>query len=316
MEKRIEIIPYDLSWVKIFETEREAIQSALGENYLVIHHIGSTAVPGLAAKPKIDMIAEVKDLNFDHKTLQNLNYEYRGGFNLPFRKNFAYRSPTVDINLHVFEKNDPEIELNLVFRDYLRQNDKERDQYARLKYTLIEDETSHQLKGEMYRGYTLGKHNFIQSILQKTGFNRLRVVICTHYTEWDAAKACRNKYFFVPHGIDDPYTWTFNHKDHKHLILYQGVEIIGYAHIQLWPEARAAMRIIVIDEDKRNNNFGSQFLALCEKWLKSMNIKSLHAESRPTSLKFYEKNGYIAMSFDDPDGHESDPQDIPVGKIL
>jgi hypothetical protein len=55
---------------------------------------------------------------------------------------------------------------------------------------------------------------------------------------------------------------------------------------------------------------------LCEKWLKNLNIKNVHTKSRPTSLKFYAKNGYLEMPFNDPEGHESGPRDIPLGKVL
>lgn len=134
--------------------------------------------------------------------------------------------------------------------------------------------------------------------------------------EWAAAKNFRDTYFFGPYGIDDPYTWTFNHGDHFHLILYHETEIIGYAHIQFWPDHRSAIRIIATDENKRNQNYGSAFLALIEKWLKSLGIKSIHAESRQNSLRFYIKNGYTKMPFADPENHESDPNDVPVGKVL
>ncbi|KJV55100.1 acetyltransferase family protein [Orientia chuto str. Dubai] len=98
--------------------------------------------------------------------------------------------------------------------------------------------------------------------------------------------------------------------------MYQGTEIVAYAHIQFWPDQRAAILIIAVNKNKRNQNSGSQFLALIEKWLRSLGIKSIHAESRHTSLRFYLKNGYTNMSFDDPEGHESDPNDVPVGKFL
>jgi predicted GNAT family N-acyltransferase len=139
---------------------------------------------------------------------------------------------------------------------------------------------------------------------------------CNDDMEWNSAKHFRDKYFFTPNGIDDPYTGTFNNESHAHLVLYQGSEIIGYAHIQFWSNNRAAMRIIVVDENKRNQNAGSLFLALIEKWLKTLSIKSIHVESRQSSLRFYLKNGYSEMPFDDPEDHESHPDDIPVGKML
>jgi len=65
-------------------------------------------------------------------------------------------------------------------------------------------------------------------------------------------------------GKDDPYTWTFNNSQHVHFILYKGRNIIGYAHIQLWPESKAVLRIIMIDEPYRDKNMGSDFLKLCD----------------------------------------------------
>ena len=313
---KVEVVPYDPSWPNVFDIEAKKIKTALGDSFASIHHVGSTSVPGLAAKPKIDIIACVNNLNFDHQELANLNYEYRGGFNLPLRKSFTYRSTDLNVNLHIFEENDPEVELNLLFRDYLRENVQARDQYAALKYQLLEDDASHKKDGAMYRGYTLGKHDLIQDILNKSGFKRLRFVICTHRAEWVAAKHFRNKYFFEPNKIEDPYTWTFDHKDHQHFILYQGVNIVGYAHVQLWPENRAALRIIVIDEKEQGKGYGKEFMSLIEKWLRLEGYKSIHTESSPEALKFYQAINYVKMPFDDPDGYEGSPDDIEMGKLL
>ncbi len=313
---RVEIKPYDRNWPHIFEKEALLIRQALGDNCIAIHHVGSTSVPGLAAKPKIDIIVVVRNLFFDKSQLEAVGYKYRGGFNIPLRRSFTIRTAERNINLHIFEENDPEIELNILFRDHLRENPSARDKYALLKYKLIAEESSHQKNASIYRGYTLGKHDFIQSILNQSGFKKHRFVLCTHTLEWAAAKHFRDTYFFGPHGIEDPYTWTFNHIDHAHLVLYQGTEIIAYAHIQFWPDHRSAIRIIAVHENKRNQNFGTRFLALIEKWLHSLGIKSIHAESRQSSLRFYLKNGYTEMSFNDPENHESDPNDVPVGKVL
>lgn len=313
---KVEVVPYDPRWPNIFDIEAKKIKAALGNSFTAIHHVGSTSVPGLAAKPKIDIIACVNNLNFDHQGLANLNYEYRGGFNLPLRKSFTYRSTDLNVNLHIFEENDPEVELNLLFRDYLRKNVQARDQYAALKYQLLKDDASHKKDGAMYRGYTLGKHDLIQDILNKSGFKRLRFVICTHYTEWSAAKQFRNKYFFGPNKIEDPYTWTFDHKDHKHFILYKGINIVGYAHVQLWQENRAALRIIVIDEKEQGKGYGKEFMSLIDKWLRLEGYKSIHTESSPAALKFYQAINYVKMPFDDPDGYEGSPDDIEMGKLL
>lgn len=144
----------------------------------------------------------------------------------------------------------------------------------------------------------------------------LRLVICTHDKQWQAAKTYRQKYFFDNVSMDDPYTWTFDHKDHQHFVLYNDTDIIGYAHIQLWPENRAVMRIIVVDEDHRKSGFGKWFVEKIEEWLKEKGFSSLQAESSPAALNFYTALGYTPMPFDYPDGYEGGADDVPVGKKL
>ena len=315
MNKLIEIKPYDPNWPHVFEKEAVLIQQALGGNCLAIHHIGSTAVPGLAAKPKIDIIAVVQDPLLARDQLEKIGIQYSGEYNIPLHYGFSKRGD-IDLNLHVYEEFHPEIGLNLCFRDYLRNHTNKRDDYATLKEELIQDESSFTKGNSPFTNYTLRKGDFIREVLREAGFSGIRMLKCNDNTEWAAAKHFRDTYFFGLHGIDDPYTWTFNHKEHAHLVLYQGVEIVAYAHIQFWPDNRSAIHIIATDEDKRNQDFGSRFLALIEKWLRSLGIKSIHAESRQSSLRFYLKNGYCSMPFNDPEGHESDPNDVPVGKVI
>lgn len=316
MKKVIEVVSYDSHWPYLYEKEAETIKNALGNNLLEIHHIGSTSVPGLIAKPKIDMIAVVQDPLLACDKLEKIGIQYRGEYNIPLHYGFSKRDGAIDINLHVYEKSHPEIELNLLFRDYLRTHPDKRDAYAHLKRELLKDEAASDKEHALFTNYTLRKGDFIRTVLKEAGFNRIRMLKCTDATEWAVAKRFRNTYFFDPQGIEDPYTWTFDHQEHAHLVLYQGVDIIGYAHIQFWPDNRAAIRIIVIDETKRDQTMGSQFLALIHTWLKRLGVKSIHVESRQRSLGFYLKNGYIKMPFHDPEGHNTDPNDIAIGKIL
>lgn len=313
--KHIEVAPYNENWPKQFAEEAEKIKQALGDNCIAIHHIGSTNVPGLSAKPIIDIILECKDNKNSIKPLENIGYEYRGEFNIPFRNYFCKKEET-KFNLHCYEQNNPEIELNLKFRDYLRNNVEARNEYALLKANLLKEESSYLKNGSIFTGYNLGKDQFIKKILQKLNLTALRMARCVHYEELEAAKNLRQKYIFDQADLKDPYLWTFESQNHIHFVLYKGAEIIGYAHIQLWPKNRAALRIIAIDENYRNNRYGGEFLKLCEKWLKLQGYKSLHIESSPKAYSFYKKNDYVEMSFDDPEIHESDPNDIPVGKIL
>ena len=185
-----------------------------------------------------------------------------------------------------------------------------------LKYKILEDPTSFERTKYRFPKYTLAKDKFIKSILDKAGFSGVLMNFCIHEDEWTAARTFRNKNFFDKIPIADPYTWTFDHKDHVHLVLYQGTKIIGYAHMQLWPDQRAALRIIMIDERIRGQGLGGQFLSLCECWLKQQGFKVLQTQASPAAYPFYLKYGYTEMPFNDPDGYESDPQDTDMGKSL
>lgn len=313
--KHIEVVPYNPAWPLEFEKEAAKIKAALSDNCLRIHHIGSTSVSGLSAKPIIDIILECKDNKNSIKPLENIGYEYRGEFNIPFRNYFCKRDQ-IRVNLHCYEQGNPELNLNLKFRDYLRTHPDAKAEYEQLKYNLLKQESSFKKNNSIFTGYNLGKDQFIRKILQKLDLTSLRISKSVHYAELEAAKTLRQKYIFDQAGIKDPYLWTFESQDHIHFAFYKGVQIIGYAHIQLWPKNRAALRIIAIDENYRNNGYGGEFLKLCEKWLKLQGYKSLHIESSPKAYSFYKKYGYIEMPFDDPDKYESDPNDIPIGKIL
>ncbi len=313
--KNIEIVPYDSRWPQMFENEAAAIRKALGENCVAIHHVGSTAVPGLHAKPKIDIIAVVNDPVKTLSPLNDIGIQYRGEYNIPLHYGFSKRG-NVNVNLHVYSEGHAEIELNLLFRDYLRSNPEARDNYGALKESILTDETSLVRSDFQLPNYTLRKGRFIRKVLKEAGFERVRMLKCSDDEEWNAAKHFRQKNFFDKANISDPYTWTFNHPEHEHLVLYQGTEIVGYAHIQLWPQNRAALRIIVIDTDRHNLGLGKQFINLIESWLRSREIKTLHAESSPEAVKFYGACGYTEMPFNDPDEYPSDSRDSPMGKIL
>ncbi len=316
MVHKIEVVPYNPDWPQLFIEEASKIKEALEDNCVAVHHIGSTAVLGLCAKPKIDIIAVVNERTFVIQVLEILGYQYRGEFNIPFRLGFTKRGSFPEINLHVFEKGNPEIELNLLFRDFLRHHPQARKAYANLKLELIKQEAHNARENTGFSRYNLGKDAFIKRILDQTGFKGLCIRRCTHYEEWEAARNFRQKYFFDKVPVSDPYTWTFDHKDHVHLILYRGTEIIGYAHIQLWLDHRAALRIIVIDKRSRNQGLGGQFLTLCEHWLKQQGYKVLQTQSSPKACQFYCKYSYSEMPFNDPDKYESDPRDTDMGKML
>lgn len=152
------------------------------------------------------------------------------------------------------------------------------------------------------------------SIDAKNGLNGWRMVRALTDREWAAVRAFRLKYFFKSNV--DPYTWTFERKDHVHWVFCKNDQIIGYIHLQLWPEERGYLRIIVIDEPHRKLGYGSQLLGLCERWLLHQGYKKLMVQSSPASYPFYLAHGYSEMPLNDPNGHKTDARDIEMGKVL
>jgi GrpB-like predicted nucleotidyltransferase (UPF0157 family)/GNAT superfamily N-acetyltransferase len=312
-QRLIEVIPYNVNWPLQFVEEAERMKQALSANCIEIHHMGSTAVSELAAKPVIDMLPVVLDINKvdnSNASMQALGYEAKGEFGIPFRRYFQKGGNQRTHQAHVFELGNPEIERHLKFRDWMRTHPEDKAAYARLKQDLAA------LHPDDIDSYCLGKEEFIAVIDKKTGLNGLRIVKALTTREWNAVRRLRHSYFFDKAGLSDPYTWTFNHKAHVHFVLFQGSDIIGYAHLQLWPKGRAALRILVIDETKRNHQYGSQLLTLCEKWLKSQSYLSVHVVAPSEALKFYSSNAYIDMPFDDPDGYKGEACCTLLGKIL
>lgn len=309
----IRVIAYDHSWPRQFAKEALLIKAALGDNCIEVHHMGSTSVPHLAAKPVIDIIpvvCDLKQVDMNNALMKAIGYDVKGEHGIPFRRFFQKGGRLRTHHVHIFEQENPEIERHLKFRDWMRTHPQDRDAYGRLKQELA-------LKHpEDIVSYCQGKEPFIAAIDKKAGFKELRMVQALTVREWDVLSQFRQLYFFDAHQLADPFTWTFDQDDHIHFVLYQGHEIIGYAHLQLWPEQRAAMRVIIIDKAKQNQQCGSQFLALCERWLKSHGYRSLHVESSASALGFYRNNGYVHMPFDDPEKHESYPPDTALGKML
>ena len=230
---KIEVVPYSPEWPVMFEKEKTTIFDALGSNCSAIYHVGSTSVPGIMAKPKIDIIAAVKERKNVISSLKKCGYTYKGEWNIPLKCGFTKRDP-FEVNLHLFfEENHPEIELNLLFRDYLRTHEDASNEYSALKVKILEDKESQLIKNSMsIPTYTIRKRAFIDKILRKAGFNRLRVLKCLTENEQAAAENFR-KIYFDHLKLSKSSTIDLNNKNHEHFILYRGVDIVGYADLNL-----------------------------------------------------------------------------------
>jgi GrpB-like predicted nucleotidyltransferase (UPF0157 family) len=138
----IEIVPYNPAWPKLFKMEAERLQQTLGDVAEKIHHIGSTAVKGLAAKPIVDIIIEVsslEELDALNDRMEFIGYEPKGEFGIPRRRYFQKGGSNRTHQIHAFRSGDSHVTRHLVFRDYLRANPKIAKGYAQLKSAIAKN---------------------------------------------------------------------------------------------------------------------------------------------------------------------------------
>jgi len=129
---------YDPSWPVLYAREAARVQAVLGERVRLLEHVGSTSVPGLPAKPIIDMLLAVPDSADEPAYVPSME---AAGYVVRIREpdwheHRLFRGPDTDINLHTFTSGSSEIVRMIAFRDWLRTNDDERDLYLRTKREL------------------------------------------------------------------------------------------------------------------------------------------------------------------------------------
>jgi GrpB-like predicted nucleotidyltransferase (UPF0157 family) len=162
MHQKVVVVPYDPSWPDMFQEEAENIRPVFGDEVIAIYHMGSTSIPGLNAKPVIDLLVEVNDIEkIDalNEAFAALNYEARGEYGIPGRRFFTkFSGDERTHNVHIFERGHPEVDRQLVFRDYLRTHPDDAEAYGRLKEKLavhFHDDL---------QGYVQAKGDFVREI--------------------------------------------------------------------------------------------------------------------------------------------------------
>lgn len=159
----MELVPHRSVWRRLFAAERRRLRRRLGAAAVDVRHVGSTAVPGLAAKPVLDIALAVRDLAAVPgllAPLAELGYEYRGEFGLPGREFFVRGRPRTH-HLHVVRHDSGHWRAWLLFRDYLRHHPKEAARYAAFK----------RRKARQYAhdraGYTASKAGLVARMLKR-----------------------------------------------------------------------------------------------------------------------------------------------------
>lgn len=227
---RIEVLPYDENWAFLYEKEAEKIKKCLSSNFIITYHIGSTAVKGLCAKPKIDVIIVAKNIILATQQLISLSYKAKGEVNIPFHQYMRKNLNNYGFNLHIYEEGNAEIKLNLMFRDFLRENSDFRNRYAKLKLFLVEQKAFHLKNKNGFTGYNLGKNQFIVETIKKTGFNELCLRYCIHHKEWEEYHRIIDEQLFKSKKILYKYTnEMLTDKNNFYFVLYKGVNIVSVA---------------------------------------------------------------------------------------
>lgn len=140
LERReLTLADYDPQWPEAYAAQERRIRAALGPAARQVEHIGSTSVPGLAAKPIIDVLVTVDDITAEEDYLDPLLH---AGYELRVREpgHRLVRTPARDVHVHVYEVGDQAADDYLLFRDRLRAHPEDRDLYERTKRALIEQD--------------------------------------------------------------------------------------------------------------------------------------------------------------------------------
>ena len=163
---KVVVEPHNSCWAGMFDIESKMIVQALGSNVVAIHHIGSTAIPAIYAKPIIDMlieVADIDDVDAHNPAMEALGYEAMGEYGIPGRRYFR-KDDEASIrthHAHTFAEDSPEVERHLAFRDFLLGHPEWAGKYSELKRKLAEAHSD-----DMER-YMDGKDTFIKEVGRK-----------------------------------------------------------------------------------------------------------------------------------------------------
>ena len=161
--RKVEVVPHNPQWRDAFEAEAKRVGVALGENVVAIHHIGSTAIPNIYAKPVVDLLVEVTDIaEVDGRSsaMESSGYEVMGEYGIPGRRYFRKdnQEGIRTHQVHAFETGSAEVGRHLAFRDYMIAHPGEAQRYSELKRKLAEEHP------QSIDGYMDGKDGFIKEM--------------------------------------------------------------------------------------------------------------------------------------------------------
>ena len=163
-KRRVEVVSYNSNWKETYKEESEKIKNILNDIIIDIRHIGSTAIPGIKAKPVIDILVEVKNIEevdqYNYK-MKELGYEVMGEYGIPKRRFFRKGGNNRTHHVHIFQVGNEEIERHINFKEYLITHPDNAREYSKLKEKLVNKYTCD------IDNYSNGKSDFIKEIDRK-----------------------------------------------------------------------------------------------------------------------------------------------------
>ena len=160
----LSISPYREEWKTLFEREKKDIEKAIGDYIEDIQHVGSTSIPGMSAKPILDIAIAVKDFEEARiciEPLSKMGYAFKGEKGIPRRHYFLKGEPCIH-HIHLLEKTSEEWEKLILFRDHLRSNQNTAEDYKKLKIDLSEKHR------EDRKSYQAAKSDFVEAVIRKS----------------------------------------------------------------------------------------------------------------------------------------------------
>jgi len=166
----VRLEPHNPEWRQLFDLEKSALQKVLGDKFIAAEHVGSTAIPDLKAKPILDLMLAIPNLDdweWLKEPLTKLGYEFRRDFRTEQGHVLFVKGPEENRThyLKITELNSDFWTEHILFRDYLVNNPQYREEYQKLKENLFD---THGGNRELY---TKGKEEFVRKVLKLVGFS-------------------------------------------------------------------------------------------------------------------------------------------------
>lgn len=298
--KAIEVVAYNPEWLNIFEKEAEVLKKAFGDNLGEIYHIGSTSVPGLSAKPIIDIMVTVRNLKkTDICEIEKLGYIEKGEISAPMHLYFSKKGVADEkgYHLHVFEVNNLLVKKILIVRDYFRNHIEVAHEYSLLKEQLAE-------KHQDGMNYLRDKLLFLDNVLKKTRFEKNVFDFLQSSSDFENYLKIQSEQ--DPHSktaIFEPIessgyepkiiTYTKDQKiRHFYIILHNSSGLVGISHVFFENEETAQIKLIAAKDKDNDGEIEVQMLKFIEKWAEFRGKKYLELKITKDSKEFYKNFGY------------------------